>query len=470
MGACGTKNDVQVSSNTSPSKILETTQTLNEFLESSQYTSAYNTLINASEPVDKKYKYLAEKFQMFLRKHAGIVTSVSVSPDKSCFATSSKDRTVRFWDINKKKQINEMTHNKEINQVVISPNMSQVITLSNNSEVAVWSINSSKVEKVFDKFEYHIGSIQMAGDHREVFLGGGYLPQQNTCPIRVLNIVTGQETFMYEGHRAAANQMIFFNNNKNFISCSGGQYMTVDDNSVRFWEVNSPEPLFNYSNFTNSVNSVSLSPLLKQIYSGSKDGSIHVLDYKLKKLNVFRGHTSGVTCLTLTKNEDFLISGAQDSTIKLWDLKNQWMSFEFKISSVHSIACLGDFIIAGGVCSIKLLDINVHSETGLPGHHGEIEFIKIKKGSPFILTGSVGKNVQDKSIQIWNLFTRMQEGVINQAPVFSDVELNSDGTGVLFRMEDGSVRGYSLRGTKRWVNRNNRFDFYLMAKNGIRVR
>lgn len=470
MGTCGAKNDVHNNTSASPSKVVEVSQTLDQFLETPQYSSAYNLLIDSSKPTSEKYKYLADKFRMFLRKHAGVVTSVSVSPDKSSFATSSKDKTVRFWDINKRMQINEMIHNKEINQVVISPNLNQVITLSSNIEVAVWDINTSKIQKKFDNFEYHIGSIQMAGNPKEVYLGGGYLPQQNTCPIRVLNIVTGEETFMYEGHRAAANQLIFFNNNKNFISCSGGQYMTVDDNSVRFWEVGSIEPLYTYSNFTTSVNSVNLSPLLKQIYGGSKDGSIHVLDFNLKKINVFRGHTSGVTCLAISKNEDFLISGAQDSTIKLWDLKNQWMSVEFKISTVYSIASLGDFIIAGGVCSIKLLDINIHSETGLPGHHGEIEFIKIKKGSPFILTGSVGKNVQDKSIQIWNIYTRLQEGVINQAPVFEDVELNSDGTGVLFRMEDRSVRGYSLRGTKRWVNRNNRFDFYLMAKKGIRVR
>lgn len=470
MGTCGSKADVVNSSVTLNSVQIKPHQRLEDFLESQPYTSTYSLLTDPSVSIDKKSRYLAETHEIYLCKHSSIVTSISIAPDKSCIATSSKDKSVRFWDISRKKQFKELIHHLEINQVVISPNMYQVVTLADNKEVAVWNLSSMRVEKRFNEFEFGIGCIQMGFDWKEVYIGGGYLPQQNTCPIRVLNIVTGEESFMYEGHRAAANQIVFSSNYKNFVSCSGGQYMTVSDNSVRLWEVGNKETVRVYSNFAGFVNATCINNSLRQVYGGCKDGSIHLMNFDMEKVNVFRGHTSGITCLTLSKNEDFLVSGAQDSTVKVWDLGNQWMSYEFKISTVYSIAFLGDYIIAGGVCSIKLLDFNSHNEHGLPGHHGKVEFIKINKNSPYIMTGSVGKTGQDKSIQIWNLHTGAQESVINQVPVFKDIQLNSDGTGVLFVLEDGSFKGYSFRGAKKWVNRSTRFDFYLMAKKGLRVR
>lgn len=470
MGTCGSKNDVQNSNITLNSVQIKPYQNLEDFLESSLYTSTYTLLTDPSVPINKKFKLLAENHEIYLCKHSSIVTSISIAPDKSCIATSSKDKTVRFWDINRKKQIKELLHVREINQVVISPNMTQVITLAENTEIAVWNLSSMRIEKKFDQFEFGIGCIQMGKEWEEIYIGGGYLPQQNTCPIRVLNIVTGQETFMYEGHRAAANQIIFSKNYKNFVSCSGGQYMTVNDYSVRLWEVDRTEPLKTYSNFTGSVISTSINDKLKQVYGGCKDGSIHLLNFQLEKTNLFRGHNSGITCLTLSKNEDFLISGAQDSTIKIWDLNKMHILSDISNSTIHSIACLDDTIIAGGVCTVKLIDFTTHNEFKLPGHYGTVEFIKIKKNSPYILTGSVGKTGQDKSIQIWNLHTGKHEEVINQVPVFKDVELNSDGTGVLFILEDGSSKGYSFRKTKRWVNRNTRFDFYIWAKKGARIR
>jgi WD40 repeat protein len=471
MGTCGSKADVKtVQSSPSFNENSEKTQSLSSFLASENYKNTHSLLSDPSLPLSSKLSHLQTSYSFYLRRHSKEVTSISTSPDDSFIVTSSKDCSIRFWSPSKRKQIGEILHSKEVNQVVLLKNNTKLISLSSNSEIAIWSLPSRLLHSKFDNFPYQIGSIQVSDNGKELFIGGGYLPQQDTCPIRVLNIETGEELRTYEGHRAAANHIAFTNDYKFFASCSGGQYTTVTDNSVLFWDVKKVQPINSYSEFNSFVNTVCISNSLKQVITGCKDCTIYVFTFSLQKVHIFRGHTSSVNCLALSKAEDFLYSGSSDSTLKVWDLKNKWMFTEQKLSTIYSLAVQNSTILAGCMCSVKMFDQGLKLESGLPGHHGEIQLLKINPNSHYFLTGSIGKVGNDKTIQIWNLFTGDQEKVINQLPAFTDLELNSDGTGVLFTLEDGYYAAYSVRGEKKWVKRSTRLDFLLMANRGLKLR
>ena len=246
--------------------------------------------------------------------------------------------------------------------------------------------------------------------------------------------------------------------------------MTVNDNSVQFWDVKEDQPKASYSDFSNFVNSLCISNVLKYVLAGCKDCSIHILTYDLLKVHIFRGHTSAVNALALTQDELFLVSGGADSVIKIWDLQKKWVFSEHKVSTIYSVAVQDSFIVAGCMCTVKICELNGKLEFGMPGHHGEIQTLKINPGSHYLLSGSVGKIGHDKTIQIWNLFTGEQEKVINQLPAFSDLQLNSDGTGVLFKLDDGSNKAYSVRGDKKWVKRSTKLEFLLIANHGFKLR
>ena len=471
MGTCGTKDDVKPTLRSSDNyEKREQSQTLPSFLSSAEYKATCSLLTNSSASLESKLTHLKEKHSLFLRRHSKEVTSISVSYDKSFIATSSKDCTVRFWNLIKRKQIGEIVHDKEVNQVVILRNQSKIITLSSNTEIAVWSLPSYSVLCKYSNFPFPMGSIQVSDNPKELYVGGGYLPQQDTCPIRVINLETGEQLRSYEGHRAAANQIVFTSDYKYFASCSGGQYMTVNDNSVQFWDVREDQPKASYSDFRSFVNSVCISNALKYVLAGCKDCSIHILTYGLVKVNIFRGHTSAVNSLALTPDELFLVSGGADSVVKVWDLQKQWVFSEHNLSTVYSVAVQDSFIVAGCMCTVKVFEFSGKLEFGMPGHHGEIQTLKINPGSHYLLSGSVGKIGHDKTIQIWNLFTGEQEKVINQLPAFSDLQLNSDGTGILFKLDDGSKKAYSVRGDKKWVKKSTKLEFLLVANHGFKLR
>ena len=56
------------------------------------------------------------------------------------------------------------------------------------------------------------------------------------------------------------------------------------------------------------------------IITGSDDQTIIVWNNELEKVRVFHGHKQGVTCLVLSNDEDILISGSADCSLKLWDM------------------------------------------------------------------------------------------------------------------------------------------------------
>jgi WD40 repeat protein len=69
------------------------------------------------------------------------------------------------------------------------------------------------------------------------------------------------------------------------------------------------------------------------IITGSDDQTIIVWNNELEKVRVFHGHNRGVTCLVLSTDEEILISGSADCSLKLWDMvdtKGEIRSFMLK--------------------------------------------------------------------------------------------------------------------------------------------
>lgn len=99
----------------------------------------------------------------------------------------------------------------------------------------------------------------------------------------------------------------------------------------------------------------SISPLLfkskdKSLFLGFSNGWIRQLQFENNELiRWYRGHTSTVTCLTLSEDERFLYSGSTDRLIKKWDTETGACLFTcFGLTSwVSSLAVFEDKIFSG---------------------------------------------------------------------------------------------------------------------------
>lgn len=72
------------------------------------------------------------------------------------------------------------------------------------------------------------------------------------------------------------------------------------------------------------VTSLALSPINNYIISGHDDGTIKVWDYKTEDLLItFNGHNNRITCLSFNHDGTKLASGSFDTDIIIWDMMAQ---------------------------------------------------------------------------------------------------------------------------------------------------
>ncbi len=113
----------------------------------------------------------------------------------------------------------------------------------------------------------------------------------------------------------------------------------------------------------------------KSIITGSDDNTIIVWNYELEKVKVFRGHTESITCMVLNNDEDILISGSIDCSLKLWDvLENEGEIRHIKLKAIPLALSRHDNVLTIGLDDGSILLWNISTNEWLNTiHHSTIE-------------------------------------------------------------------------------------------------
>ncbi|CAD8215097.1 unnamed protein product [Paramecium octaurelia] len=80
------------------------------------------------------------------------------------------------------------------------------------------------------------------------------------------------------------------------------------------------------------VNNLNFMKKSNQFFSGSYDNSIILWEFNQNKQWIsqykLNGHTSYIDCLILNNNEDLIVSGSGDKTIKFWMKRDEWQCYQ----------------------------------------------------------------------------------------------------------------------------------------------
>ncbi|KAJ8278706.1 hypothetical protein COCON_G00057720 [Conger conger] len=107
------------------------------------------------------------------------------------------------------------------------------------------------------------------------------------------------------------------------------------DQTVKLWEISSGEMLLSVL-FDVGIMSVTLDPCEYSLFCGGSDGSIFQVSLCSTHLSrdktfqsdgegnqVFKGHRTLVTCLSVSMDGTLLLSGSHDETVRLWDIQSR---------------------------------------------------------------------------------------------------------------------------------------------------
>ena len=117
----------------------------------------------------------------------------------------------------------------------------------------------------------------------------------------------------------------------------------------------------------------------------------------------FDGHEDWITSVSLSKNDQYLVSSGEDNVVNVWDIQQRSLLWKNHQSQNETNAVLinndNQLIIGGSDKTIKILDISTQKvEKILKGHSKAVTCLAISPDGRLLFSGS-----SDASIKIWDL-------------------------------------------------------------------
>jgi WD40 repeat protein len=252
-------------------------------------------------------KLKAIKTDVIIGEHKDSITAM-ISLSFDIIATASSDNTIKIWDLNKNLLIKTLEGHTSFIYCLALLSDGNIASGSGDKSIKIW--DGENDYKYINALNGHTDGVKCL----LVLKNGNLISRSWDKCIRVWDYKSYKCIKTIEDHTRYGVSLI------NLID---GFYASgYEDNTIKIWNTNNE--CVNTIKDDNSVFSLLLLPE-NNIASGSYQ-TIKIwkcdIDYKnIQYIYTIKGHTNYIYTLYLV-NDDYILSGSGDKTIKVWDLKN----------------------------------------------------------------------------------------------------------------------------------------------------
>jgi WD40 repeat protein len=259
--------------------------------------------------------------QAALRKGEGCYLTV-YQPNVKCMAfhgsgrllaCGSTDRTVRLWDVNAKKQADELWgHTGAVNSVAFSPDGRLLASASDDETVRLWDVVERQPASPIDVLRGHtngVWSVSFSPDGRQL------ASASHDANVRLWSVPDGVPGPILQ-HPVAVFCVAFSPAVGSSMLASG-----CSNGIVRLWDVSgiNPHLMRELHGHLKWINSIAFSRDGGQLVSGSMDNTVRLWSMVSGQLlKTLTGHLGTVNCVDFHPNGKQVASASVDKTVRIW--------------------------------------------------------------------------------------------------------------------------------------------------------
>lgn len=364
-----------------------------------------------------------------LRGHTSAVKSVSFSPDGTTIASSSRDKTVRLWNVKTGKELISLGHPKIVTSVAFSINGKFIMSTTSDETVYWWDIETGKRVTLTESFP-KIYSNSSGPFNTSI------TPKGNT--IRIIDNNTN-----YGTHRTIRNKGIYF-----AAISPDGKYIVIKsrDRYIHVWDSNTDTELQTLPGQFIKSPSSPFSPDGKRFATTTIKHTITIWDAeKRTELLTIKGNNHAVAAAFCPDQEHFAFA-TDDGVIHIWDTKSdkETLILRGRVKHVYSINYDPEGKLIVSACSDKAIHIwdteTGHESRVINGHNDAVVFAAFSHNGSQIVSSSL-----DNTIRVWDPFSGKElKSFVSQTDDVFSIAFDPDGRHFVSASRDHTVRVWDV--------------------------
>lgn len=341
--------------------------------------------------------------------HNGTIKDFAFSKNGKFIVTGSEDRTVKVWDANTGRLLQNFTNcNSIVRSVDFNPNSKTVIACSEDGFFYEWDIYTGKVLTTLKNENEMMSKCVFNSSGNMIAIAYTY-HYKDTCEIVLYDVVKKKIEKRIPAHKEHIHKLLFHPNGKMILSSSYDRWLKLWDcstgNLIHETDVTTQDSLFIYSMHFNKNGD--------KIMICNTDKKLHFYNVSnLKEVRTISNDTIGFSYSAFSNDEKNIVVGSRSGKFFMLDAQNFQVVKSFQTNDINEMFSATNLVAFNNedkrifaISSIlgygKMYDVN----------DGKILYkLEGKSNSFFSVRSSPKGNLfitshDDNSAKIWNLST-----------------------------------------------------------------
>lgn len=384
-----------------------------------------------------------------LKGHERAVNCVALSPDGRLALSGSDDKSLRLWDLDTGECLLTLNgHEDRIGGVAVSADNRFAVSQGADRTLRLWDLTTGACMRTVDRQSRSVGCMDLSPDARFVLSGR----DDNELSLWYLGDLQSVRLPLVVGEAARDEAPLIHTSDFSVL-----KERVVECMRGRNWR-GAAEYVHRARAFPGYERHPEVMDLWHEI--GLK-GVRKAFNSCWPKVSL-RGHQDWVNCAAISPDGKTAVSGSDDRTMRLWDLRTgeNLRVFEGHEESISSVAVspVGGLALSGSRDStLRVWDLRTGESRGILGrHHGWVSCVAISADGRLALSGG-----DDRTICLWDMKTGESRGAIEGlGSGVRTLAFSPDGSHALSSGDDSvaslwdlgsSVRLHALEGHESWI-------------------